>query len=167
MEQALIWKLWGPLLTMVLIFAVRLNRARRERPFRPDRLWVAPALFGALVLGLVILQPPPLTGYAALALGFVGGLPLGLRRGRLITIRRDAASGSYIQRGRRTAIVILMSLVIARFALHFLFGGQSASAASHQAAVVLGDLLLGAAFGIVTGTRIDLRRRARRLARAS
>lgn len=162
MDKAAIWTLWGPLLTIAIVFAIRLRRAGRERPFDLARWWLLPALFTLLVLAILVASPPPLAGWLALAAAVVPGALLGWQRGKLTDLRLSG-DGALVQRTSPLAILLLLGIVALRMAIRQLWCGNAADPHPPLAAIVVTDGLLGLALGLVVATRVELALRARAL----
>lgn len=161
-DEAAIWKVWGPLLTIAVIFFIRFRRAGTERPLRLWSLWFVPLLVLALLgAALVQLRPPPL-GLAALLLGAVLGVALGWHRGKLIGLRRDSG-GRIHQQVSPAAILLLLGIVALRFLLQQHYGAGEPGRPAPLAATMIGDGLLGLAAATIIATRIELALRVRAL----
>jgi hypothetical protein len=146
----------GPLLTLALVLAWRLRRKPRERRLSPRFLWLAPALYLAVVVAMLATHPPPTLGWALLSLGLALGAAAGWIRGRLFILRLDEASGEVLLRRSRWAVTMLVAIVSLRFLANLWFGKP------HDALLV-SDLTLGLVFGLVAVTRLEIALRARRL----
>lgn len=162
MTQAAIWQVWGPLLTIALVFAVRFRRAAVERPFDLERWWLLPLLFIGAVALLLSQAPPPLPGWLALAAAIPPGVLVGWRRGKLTRLRLDG-QGRVLQRTSPLAVLLLLGIVAARMAIRQLWGGAPGDPHPPLAATLVTDALLGFALGLVVTTRIELMLRARAL----
>nr|WP_294171084.1 CcdC protein domain-containing protein [uncultured Sphingomonas sp.] len=152
----------GPLLVLALVIAFRLRRTGREKPLSGRFLWLAPTLYAAVVLYVLVRHPPDATGWALAAAGLLMGAGLGWHRGQLFGLRLDPRSGTVLRR-RPPAAVLLLAGVIA---LRFIAGGFIGSPANLErgsAAMLLTDLTLGFLFGLLTFTRLEIAWRARRL----
>lgn len=160
MDKAAIWTLWGPLFTIAIVFAIRLRRAGRERPFDLTRWWLLPALFTLLVLALLAASPPPLAGWLAFAGALIPGAALGWQRGKLTDLR-VGADGGLVQRTSPLAILLLLGIVALRMSIRQLWGSNPADPHPPLAAIIVADGLLGLALGLVVATRVELSLRAR------
>lgn len=149
----------GPLLTLALVLALRLRRRHPERPLSRRFLWLAPLLY-LVVIAFVLSRHPPIgAGWALLGVGLVVGAAAGWWRGRLFILRFDQASGEILLRRSRWAVTMLVSLVALRFVAN-LWVGADAQAGS---ALLVTDFALGAVFGLIAVTRLEIAVRARTL----
>lgn len=153
----------GPLLTLALVLAWRLRRQQRERPLEPRFLWLAPALYLAVIAFVLSRHPPTALGLAVLGLGLLVGAVAGRWRGRLFILRLDEASGAILLRRSRWAVTMLISLVALRFLANLWVGpGQGGSRT-----LLLTDFALGLIFGLIAVTRLEITLRARALLAAA
>ena len=165
MDQAAIWQIWGPALTIAIIFAIRFRRAGRERVLKPGRMWILPVLVLVGVLAILARHPPPPVGWIALALGLAFGIALGWRRGKLVALRVDRDTGSLLQRISPLAVLLLLAIVALRMAIQYQWGAPLGQDRAPLAAILVSEALLGVVAGLVVTTRIEVLIRARRLLR--
>lgn len=145
----------GPLLVLGLVIALRLGRGTNEKPIA--RLWFAPLAYAVMIALMLWIHPPPALGWLLFAGGLGLGMVLGNWRGRLFELRLDQESGRLLKRRTPAAILLLGGIV----ALRFLAAGVLAPGAL----MLFTDALLGLIFGLLVATRIEIRRRGRRLLR--
>ena len=67
------------LVGVVLFF--RLRRMSKERPLRPEQLWIVPAIYLMVVVWLFLRGAPNLTGWLICGATFLLGAVLGWQRG--------------------------------------------------------------------------------------
>jgi hypothetical protein len=154
----------GPLLTLALLLAWRLRRQSRERVLGARFLWLAPALYLAVIAFVLSRHPPGARGYLMLALGFAVGAIAGWLRGRLFILRLDEASGAVLLRRSRWAVTMLMGIVALRFLANWWLGP---AATQGHGALLVTDLMLGLLFGLIAVTRLEIALRARALLAAA
>ena len=130
-----------PIAVFAVIFAVRVRRMSQERPLRLERLWVVPALYGALVVSAFVASPPRPPGW--------------LIRAMRITV--DPATHRLNQRASPAAMLILLALVGVRMAL------KVEGSRYGFDAVLLTDALLALALGLFTATRVEMYLRGKRM----
>ena len=153
----------GPLLTLALVLAWRLRRQQSEQPLRRRFLWLAPALYLAVIAFVLSRHPPTLRGLALLGAGMLVGALAGWWRGRLFILRFDEASGTVLLRRSRWAVTVLVSIVALRFLANLWVGpGQGGSRT-----LLLTDFALGLIFGLIAVTRLEIALRARALLAAA
>jgi hypothetical protein len=163
LDKAAIWQVWGPLLTIAVIFAIRFRRAGRERLLVPARVWWVPLLVLFGVAAILWRHPPPPLGWLVLVLGTAAGGLAGWRRGKLVSLRLDPASGSIMQRVSAWAVLLLLGVVALRMSVQAIWGAPLGQDRAPLAAVLISEALLGVAAGLVVATRLEVYWRARRL----
>lgn len=153
-----------PIVVIAIVLALRLRSMSRVRPLKPGTLWVLPA-FLLLLAGVTLwTNPPGLVGMSIGAVAMIAGALLGWQRGRLIHIERDPASGELTQRASPAAMILLVFIIAARFALRSYFDATpSADGKMSEQALIATDGLLLFAVGLIAVTRIELALRARRI----
>lgn len=149
---------------LVLALVIRIRRIGKWQPLRPGLLWIVPTIF-ALLAAAILWQLPPdgLRGWVAIALGFAAGGFFGWQRARLVEIRIDPDSGRLSQRSSPTAFLFLGLLVIVRWVLHGAVG--LIDARWHLGAMLVNDIFIAFAVGVLGFYRIELYLRARRLSK--
>jgi hypothetical protein len=157
-----------PLAILGIVFAFRFRSLSKPRPFKPGRLWIAPALLAGLVCFMVATMPPAPSGWAALAFGLVLGAALGWKRGHLMHLEREPLSGGLLIRQSPAALLFILGIVAARRLFSAGVGidpGQpGADGAIPASALVLTDGMLGLALGMVAAMRWTLWQRAKSVA---
>ena len=149
----------GPLLTLALVLAWRLRRRGTERPLGRRFLWLAPALYLAVIAFILSRHPPGTSGWLLLAFGFLVGAGIGWLRGRLFVLRLDETSGEILLRRSRWAVTLLVGIVALRFLANLL--------PLHAGTLLVTDLMLGLVFGLIAVTRLEIALRARALLAAA
>ncbi|NJC05660.1 hypothetical protein GGQ97_001453 [Sphingomonas kaistensis] len=149
----------GPLLTLALVLGWRLRRQHPERPLQRRFLWLAPVLYLAVIAFALSRHPPGLRGWALLGAGLLIGAAAGWWRGRLFVLRLDEASGLVLLRRSRWAVTMLVSLVALRFIANLWIGPDTQG----STALSVTDFALGAVFGLIAVTRLEIALRARAL----
>ena len=152
----------GPLLTLALIIAIRLRRGSREKPLSGRFLWLAPSLYLAVVVVMLVRHPPNALGWALAAAGLVLGGLLGWQRGQLFDLRLDPATGTLLKRRSPAAILLLGGVVALRFVAGGLIGSPP-TMEQGSPAMLLTDAMLGFLLGLLAFTRVEIALRARRL----
>lgn len=152
-------KVAGPLLTLALVLAWRLRRRSRERELGARFLWLAPALYLAVIAFVLSRHPPGLNGWAMLGLGMLAGALAGWWRGRLFILRFDEESGALLLRRSRWAVTMLVSLVALRFVANLWLGPAGVDSRT----MLVTDFMLGLVFGLIAVTRLEIALRARAL----
>ncbi len=153
----------GPLLTLALVLALRLRRRHPERPLSRRFLWLAPSLYLAVIVFVLSRHPPGAKGLLLLGAGLLVGAAAGWWRGRLFILRFDETSGEVLLRRSRWAVTMLVSLVALRFLANLWIG----PGAPESVTLNLTDFALGAIFGLIAVTRLEIALRARALLAAA
>ncbi|MEQ7872474.1 hypothetical protein ABDK56_00490 [Sphingomonas sp. ASV193] len=153
-----------PFAIFVLVMALRLRTMNRARPLRSGALWVVPAILVAVGIASLVANPPGLVGGLACALAVLVGGAVGWQRGRMIHIWRAPGTGRLMQRMSPAAMLLLLGIIFVR-ALVRQYSGVSPDAAGHLSghALLVADALLCFAIGLVSGTRIEMALRIRRI----
>ena len=152
-----------PFAVLALVMALRWRNVKRARPFRPGRLWIAPALFLLLAGFVLFSMPPSATGWLAFVGGALVGGALGWQRGKLMHLEHDG-QGQLMIRTSPAALVLIVVVIGAKRLLAPAAGaGDGASAALAPQALLLTDALLGFALGMIVMMRIELWLRERRM----
>ena len=151
-----------PFVIIAIVVAIRLRSMNRERPLNLGGLWIVPAIYLALVASMLFALPPPPLGWGVVAVGLAIGIAVGWHRGKLIRIQRDPETGKLMQRASPLAMLLLVALIVLKLGARAIFG-DSAAAHPSSAAMLLTDAFIGFALGLLSGTRLELYLRARRL----
>lgn len=150
---------------IVIVLALRFRSMRKTRPLNPDRLWIVPLLLAMMAAATIILHPPGALGLALGAMGLVVGGLLGWQRGRLIRIDRDPATGALSQTVSPAAMLLLVGIIAIRFVARAYFAGNPAAASGEmdEHTLMITDVALLFAVGLIGMTRIEMMLRARRI----
>lgn len=154
-----------PLAIIGIVFAFRFRNLKKPRPFKTGQLWIAPVLLTGLVGFMVVTMVPSPAGWAALGFGLLIGAALGWKRGHLMHLERDPASGDLMIRQSPAALLVILGVLVAKRLFSAGLGvdpGQAGTGgAVPPAALVLTDGLLGFALGMVIAMRWTLWQRAK------
>jgi len=145
-----------------VVLALRFRSMSKERPLKPNTLWVVPLIYLLLIGSMLYSVTPTPAGWGLLFMGVGIGIGIGWHRGKLIHISRNPESGEFSQRASPLAMLLLVVLVILKLGAREIFGD---SAAGHpgSGAMLLTDAFLGFALGLLSATRLELFLRARRI----
>ncbi|MBX9815187.1 MAG: hypothetical protein A4S12_11980 [Proteobacteria bacterium SG_bin5] len=150
---------------VAFVFALRLRRLQRGKRLRLEWLWLMPALFGGLVVAMFAASPPPPLGWAASLVALAIGAGLGWQRARLVRIEIDPVTHQLSQRESPLALLFLLGIFGVRALLRDV--GAQEAAALHVNALVVTDVLIALAFGLIATQRLMLFLRARALLAAA
>jgi len=157
------YALIGTLVAVALF--IRLRRLGRSQRLRPATLWIIPTIFILLAAMIFAQFPPHGFGWLWVATGLAAGALVGWQRARLIHIGVDPATGELRQRSSPYALVFLAALVLVRWALHWAV--MAGDARWNLGAMLVSDIFVAFAVGVLSFYRIELYMRARRLQRAA
>jgi len=150
-----------PLVIMLLVFGLVVRRSLRGRRIKVDTLWVIPVLLIAVAVSMIAQSPPhdPAT-IAALAVATLLGAGVGWQRGRLTRISRDPETGVLTSQASPAAVMLILGLFVARFALRYWImqnpgKGQNLAAAA--------DALVLFSFATLIVARLEMWLRCKRL----
>jgi multisubunit Na+/H+ antiporter MnhB subunit len=150
-------------LVIVVVMALRVRSMSRIQPLKPERMWILPLILVALA-GVTLWAHPP--SPAGMAIGFtalVVGCVIGWQRGRFIHVER-AADGTLTQKASPAALMLLIAIIGARYAVRSYFGASpDANGEMSEQALIATDALLLFAVGLIAITRVELAIRARRI----
>ena len=157
-----------PIVILVVVVGFRLRSMSRPQPLRSARMWILPGIL--VLLGLVMLIANPLSplgwGLSLAALGL--GAALGWRRGKMIRIWRDEATGAAMQQASPAAMAFLLGVIAIRYVVRAYFGVSAGSGGTMDPrALIATDALLTFAIGLVVATRAELFLRMRRVQAAA
>lgn len=146
-----------PIAIFLVVFALRARRMTRERPLRVERLWMFPALYLVITVGLLAQFPPTLTGWAMCLVALLVGGALGWQRGKTMRISVDPETHQLNQKASIAGMAFLFVLIAIRA------GARAEMGALHLNVAVLTDVLVVFALGLFTTQRIEMYLRARKL----
>ncbi len=150
---------------IMLALVLRIRRIGRMQRLRLGTLWIIPTVILALAAAIFWQFPPSGLGWFWVALGFATGGLLGWWRGRFVEISLDPESGRPMQRSSPGALLFLGLLFLVRWALRWvvLWGDQR----WHFGAMLISDIFIALAVGVLSFYRIELYLRARKLLRSA
>lgn len=145
---------------LAFVLALRVRRMGQTRPLAVERLWILPALYLGVAAMLFYGAPPDRLGWMLSGAALLLGAALGWQRGRMMRIEVDRASQTLNQQASPGAMLFLLLLVALRFGARSLV---AAGAPLHLNALVLADMLVAMALGLLVMQRLEMFLRARRL----
>jgi Protein of unknown function (DUF1453) len=149
-----------PAVIILLVMGLRLWRMRGARRLRLETLWILPALYAVLVIGMFAAHPPTPVGFAAAALALLVGGGIGWYRGTMMRISVDPETHSLSQQASPLAVLLLFGLIVVRRVAMVEMGGSGGFNAQ-----LMIDVLMAFALGLIAATRIEMLLRGRRLLR--
>lgn len=145
-----------------LILLLRLRHVGQERPLKLERLWVVPAIYGAIALYAFWRVPPHGATWLYCVAALAVGATLGWYRGRMIAIRVDPATHALNQTTSPAAMLFILAVVLLRLGARGLAVEMNLG---NAALLILTDILIAFALGFLPVTRMEMAMRARRLLR--
>lgn len=160
-----------PGVIIVGVLALRMRSMTRVRPLALRPLLIAPILLVGIAAVTIFVHPPGALGLALSAPALAGGGLLGWQRGRMTRIERDPATGKLTQQASPAAMLLLIGIIVVRFVARAAFVGDPAAAAASGGmspqALLVTDVALAFAVGLIGMTRIEMYIRAKRLLASS
>lgn len=147
---------------IVVVLMLRLRGMNRVRPLKIDRLWIVPAIYAAIATIVFVEFPPTPVGWALCLGALLIGAGLGWQRGRMMRLSVDPATQSINQSASPAAILFIIVLIGVRFGVRSLAGAGDIGGI-HLTAMLLTDLLVAMALGLLSVQRLEMYLRARRL----
>lgn len=150
-----------PILIIGGIMLWRLRQVGRARRLRLETLWIVPAIYGCVAAVILWNLPPHGLAWLWCALALLAGGAIGWTRGRMMAISVDPQTHSLNQTTSPAAMLFIVALVALRAASRSLalsYGGQG-----HGAVMLVTDILVAFALGVLTMQRLEMFLRARRL----
>lgn len=154
-----------PAIILLVVLAFRLRRLSRARPLKVERLWIVPALY-CVIAGFTFARFPPAGwSWVYCLIALVVGATLGWQRGRMMHIAVDPVTHEVSQRASPAAMLFILGLIVVRSAARNAeaLGGP----ALHIDVLLVTDLLIAFALGLLTMQRVEMFLRARRLIAAA
>ena len=129
----------APLIFFAIV-ALRMSRARKGRPVKPNRLWIRPAIIAAFVAFSLAMTPKPdLLGLGIYALAAVLGAGLGYLLSRHQELTLDPQNGAITSKMSVFGMILFFCVFAGRYAFRtFVNGGQAPDKlAVHSAQITL------------------------------
>ncbi|MBX3593108.1 CcdC protein domain-containing protein [Sphingomonas sp.] len=146
---------------VLIVFALRWRRMRRERRLNINLLWIVPALLLVMAGALFWSAPPSPMVWAVCAVALAIGAGLGWQRGKFMDINVDPETHGVSQRGSPAALLFLLALIVIRTTAREV--AAYSESWLHLGATTISDVLIAFALGLVVATRVEMYLRARRL----
>lgn len=144
-------------IVVAVVMAIRLKRAGVARPLKVNRLWIIPALYGAVTIAVFAATPPHDLGWIICAVALAGGAAAGWQRGRMIRIEVDPETRSLTAQSP-FAVLFILVLILARQGLRLVLTGSGI-----MTVATITDALITFALGLLSVQRLEMYLRARRL----
>jgi hypothetical protein len=158
-QQMLTYAVAG--IVLVIVVAFRFRRLAQVRPLQIERLWIFPALYGAICLYLLVEFPPTPLGWLWCALALAGGAVLGWQRGKTMRISVDPETHQLNQKASLAGMAFLLVLIVVRA------GARVEGRAMHLDLGTVTVVLALFALGLFAAQRVEMYFRAKRLLAAA
>ena len=154
---------WGPIIGIGVAVVVMTLRARsgKAKPMNYITLWIIPLLLLAGLVSLTVFSHLHPIDYLWVLAGLAAGSALGWQRGRMMPIHVDPDTGKPMVKTSMAALAFILGLMAVRLLLRNFFEGNAA--AWHINPMLISDVFLAFAVGLLGMSRIEMFIRARRL----
>lgn len=157
---------WISLAIMAVVVPVvlffRFRSMSKERPLKPERLWILPVIY-TIFAGIIFASMPPNgLGWLYAALALLVGLVLGWQRGKLMQISVHPEEGTLNQKASPAAMIFIVILIIVRMGTKTMIG-TGGGTTLHGTALLVTDILIALALGFIVSQRVEMYLRAKRL----
>jgi hypothetical protein len=103
-----------PIAIIAVVFALRWRNLNKPRPFNVGRLWLVPAILAVAVVFVLVSFPPTGLGWLIMVFAAAIGVFAGIKRGQLMHLDRDPASGGLLIRQSPAALIFVFAILAAR-----------------------------------------------------
>ena len=155
--HAPVWANYIPFVILPVVVLLRARRMSQLRPLKIERLWIVPALYSLVVVGLYVGKPPHGLGWAVCALALAAGAGLGWQRGKTVRLHLDPDTQTLHQKGSLAGLLFLAGLIVVKT------GARSIGAWLGFDVALATDALAALALGMIAATRAEMYLRARTL----
>ncbi|MGJ3647190.1 DUF1453 domain-containing protein [Sphingomonas sp. GlSt437] len=146
---------------VVIALAFRMRGLQRARRLKVEQLWIVPAIYSVFGVVLFAASPPTPLGWLLSAVALLLGAALGWQRGRMMRLTVDPETHAINQQVSPAALIFIVVLIAVRAGLRDV--AQSGVGGVHLNALMLTDVLVAMALGLLTVQRLEMYLRARRL----
>lgn len=150
-----------PIVIIAIVLSLRLRNMGRARKLNIYAMWIVPALYTLVVIGIFWSHPPHGLTWLYVALAFAIGLPLGWYRGKLMHIHVDPETNQLRQTASPAALLFIVVLIAARFGARYVAMRNGAQGA--DAIFAITDILMAFALGFLAMQRVEMGLRANAL----
>lgn len=140
----------------------RFRSLAKERPLKPERLWILPAIYSIFVAVFFASLPPHGLGWLYAGLALAVGLALGWQRGKMMHITVHPENGTLNQKASPAAMIFIVVLILVRSATKVMVGTTGGDGL-HGTALLVTDILIALALGFIVAQRVEMYLRAKRL----
>lgn len=154
---------WGPIIGIGVAAVAMTLRARsgKAKAMNLITLWIVPLMLLAMLASLVVFSHLKPLDYIWVLAGLAVGSALGWQRGRMMPIHIDPETGRPMIKTSIAALLFILGLMAARLLLRNVF--ETHAAAWHINPMLVSDVFLAFAVGLLGTSRIEMFLRARKL----
>jgi len=154
---------WGPIIGIgIAVIAMTLRaRSGKAKAMNFITLWIVPLMLLTMLAVLTYASHLKPLEYLWVAVGLAAGSALGWQRGRMMPIHVDPETGKPMVKTSVAALVFILGLMAVRVLLRGFFEGHAAD--WHINPMLVSDIFLAFAVGLLGMSRIEMFIRARRL----
>lgn len=145
------------LLVISVVLFFRLRNVNRERPLKLEQLWIIPGIYAVIAGFLYYSIPPKGIAWLWCGIALLAGGVLGWWRGRTMRISVDPETQTLRQKASLASMFFLLGLIAVRTVARV--EGQ----AWHFDVMMLTDILVALALGLLTMQRVEMYLRAKKL----
>jgi len=104
------------LVPLAVVFVVIILRNSRARALKIERLWVAPAIYLAMLVAALYAEPPPVTplSIGILVASFLIGAAIGWQRGRFVQVHIHPETGELSSRASPIGLIFIFGILAVR-----------------------------------------------------
>jgi len=150
---------------ILLVMAWRFRQVGRVRRLRLETLWIVPALYAGLAVYIFSMMPPHGLGWLWCVVAMIAGCALGWKRGSLMAISIDPETHRLNQTSSLASLLFIVALILVRMGVRAMAGQMGWAA--HGGILLLTDILVAFALGLLSVQRLEMFLRARRLLQAA
>lgn len=140
-----------------VVLFLRLRRMSKERPLKPEQLWIVPAIYLIVVVWLFLRGTPGLTGWMICGVALLLGCALGWQRGRMMHISVNPETGTLNQKASIAGMLFIVALIAVKTT------AQIEGSQLHLDIVLVTQALGALGLGLFTMQRVEMYLRAKRL----
>jgi len=120
MSPSIDWSHTSSFVLPLLVFVLILRRSLRERKVRTTRMWLYPAILGAVALYTMAHEPMPgLVAIVSFIAAAIAGAGLGYLRARHQQFTLDQTTGEISSKATPIGTILVGAFFLARFGLEF------------------------------------------------
>jgi hypothetical protein len=152
-----------PIVVVGIVLAFRFRSMGRARPLNLRKIWIMPTVLVAIAGITLATHPPSALGLGLCLVALIAGAAIGWHRGKLMRIAIDPQTGQLNQTASPAAMLLLLGIIAVRYSARAYFGAAASAGSLDERTLLITDVLLLFAVGLLTMTRVEMALRARRM----